>query len=277
MQMNTFNHHLYPKIFFFILIIIFSCNVEEKKERDIQMEIKQGIKNVLKQKYSEEFEITDLYFEKGLNAYQFEAVPKKEKDISFHGTYNELNEDIKKQIHDSYPNKYLGYEATHYLKSLLGNNSENVALDVAVYSYQKHGFGEEVPVMDDFLQNRSEKSTISNFLYFFRVPTSADDEIIDTIRQIIKGLHLKYGNNYYLEIGFWPEGFLENKSFERLTFGFNSTSHEDADNLLNKIQYMDKVLQVKIVNNSINKMDNNMIFSWIQDFNTKGQNEMIYY
>ncbi|MDG1174677.1 MAG: hypothetical protein P8N07_02655 [Flavobacteriales bacterium] len=75
--------------------------------------------------------------------------------------------------------------------------------------------------------------------------------------------------------GFWPKGFLELKELSKLRFGFNENELGDADDLLIKFKYLKKVLFFKIVNNSIEGINEKKLFDLIQDFNKKGQDEMI--
>jgi hypothetical protein len=45
---------------------------------------------------------------------------------------------------------------------------------------------------------------------------------------------------------------------------------EDADNLLNVIQYMERIFFVKVVNGSIDRLTNEKIFELIKSFNKNG-------
>lgn len=111
--------------------------------------------------------------------------------------------------------------------------------------------------------------------YYFDIPDHAYHQLVITTQAILELLQEKYENQYSLYVGFWPSGFLEDKKLEDLTFGFESTSMEDADNLINVMQYLSKVLFIKIVNGSIESLDDQRIFDLIKDHNKNGPDEMV--
>jgi len=237
--------------------------------------MKVQIERALKAKYAVGFEVIDSYFEKGLNLYVFTAAETNNPQIIFEGNFDERQKDVKKQItSDGYINQRFSYEAEDYFSSLL-DKKYGEAIGASVYSRFEHRFGERVPSLDEYLKNRMEKSTIRSNRYFFEIPKNPDDPMVAEIQEMLRGLHKKYGNNYSLYVGFWPPGFLEGKELKKLTFGFEATTMEDADNLLNVMQYMERVFFVKVVNGSIGSLTPQQIFDLIKPYNKKGPTQMI--
>ncbi len=241
----------------------------------LKKSMKVQIERALKAKYAVRFDVVDSYFEMGLNLYVFTAAETNSPNIIFEGNFDERKKDVKEKItSDGYINQKFSYEAEDYFSSLL-DKKYGKAFGASVYSRLEHRFGEPVPSLDEYLKNRIEKSTIRSNRYFFEIPKSASDPVVTEIGKMLHGLHKKYRNNYSLYIGFWPPGFLEGKKLEKLTFGFEATSMEDADNLLNVIQYMERVFFVKVVNGSIDQLTNEKIFELIKPANKNGPDSMV--
>jgi len=237
--------------------------------------MKVQIERALKAKYGVQFDVSDSYFEMGLNVYVFTAAETNNPKIIFEGNFDERQKDVKKQItSDGYINHKFSIEAEDYFSSLL-DRKYGKAIGASVYSRFEHRFGEPVPSLDEYLKDRIEKSTIRSNRYFFVIPKSPNDPVVAEIGKMLWGLHKKYGINYSLYVGFWPPGFLEGKELDRLTFGFEATTMEDADNLLEVIQYMEKVFFVKVVNGSIDPLTNEKIFEMIKPFNKNGPTLMV--
>jgi hypothetical protein len=238
--------------------------------------MKTKIENTLKLKYKEDFNVIEHYFEKGLNLYQFKANPLKNKEIVFGGTFDErVVSEHNKISSDGFINSKYAYEASLFYKSLFsGKNLTHVA-QASVYSRYEHTFGTTVPSWTDYLKKRENGSTIRNNTYFFTIPETPDDQLVKTLRAAIESLHDKYRNEYSIYVGFWPEGFLEDLNFDDLTFGFETTSMEDADNLLNVMQYLSKVFFVKIINGSIESLTHERIFELIKDHDKNNPEIMV--
>lgn len=265
-------------ICFALLVFIVSCSNQKTKDvfKQNQKSIKQQISVALTEKYQEKFSVSEVYFEKGLNLYQFTASPKSEAKIQFEGQFDERNSVVKDQIiHDAYPNMKFSYEAAKFYDGLFPNRTLKLVASASVNSMYKHQYGTKVPSLDDQLKNRKTGSTIRMNTYFFEVPNNAYHQTVVTIRAVLEELHAKYGNNYSLYVGFWPEGFLEGKKLEELSFGFEATSQNDADNLLNKMQYLSKVLFIKITSGAIDSLDEEQLFELIKDYNKNGLDEMV--
>ncbi len=237
--------------------------------------MKVQIERALKEKYAVRFDVSDSYFEVGLNLYVFTAAETNNPKIIFEGNFDERQKDVKKQItSDGYINQKFSYEAQDYFSSLL-DKKYGKAIGASVYSRLEHRFGDAVPSLNEYLKNRVEESTIRSNRYVFEIPKSPNDPVVAEIGKMLRGLHKKYGNKYSLYVGFWPPGFLEGKKLEDLTFGFEATSMEDADNLLNVMQYMERVFFVKVVNGSIDQLTNEKIFELIMPFNKSGPTLMV--
>ncbi|WP_235299119.1 hypothetical protein [Portibacter marinus] len=238
--------------------------------------MKKEIASTLKAKYSEEFTVKEAYFDKSQNLYLFVAHPAAQPEIEFEGTYDEReSEEANKIDHDAYPNEKFSYQAGQYYKSLFPNKELKHIASASVHTDYKHKFGNEVPEWSEYLDKRSPKSTVKMNTYFFEIPDRPFHQIVVTLRAILEEMHSKYNNNYSLYAGFWPKGFLEGKNLDEMTFGFDATSEEDADHLINKMQYLQKVLFIKIVNGSVDQIDEEKLFHLIKDDNKNGQNEMI--
>ncbi len=251
----------------------------EMREQEIQEEVGEAkalLLSTLESKYAESFKLVDFYFEKGLNLYVFQASPKSNTDIVFEGTFDERKDNANERIsHDAYPNMKFSHAASQFYVALFKQIDLPHYASASVVTDYVHPWGDKVPSWDQYLQNRSAKSTIRMNTYYFDVPDDAGHEIVVHQKAILEALHSKYHNNYSLFVGFWPSGFLEGKKLEDLTFGFTATSEKDADNLLNTMQYLSKVLFIKIVNGSIEGLDEQQLFDLIQDDNKNGPNEMV--
>lgn len=178
-------------------------------------------------------------------------------------------------IHDAYPNIKWSYEASVYYESLFPNKELEHVAQASVVEYYKHNYGDKVQSWLKYQNGRSSDCTIRMNTYYFEIPKQPYDQSIVTHFAILETLHETYGNNYSVYAGFWPKGFLELKELSKLRFGFNENELGDADDLLIKFKYLKKVLFFKIVNNSIEGINEKKLFDLIQDFNKKGQDEMI--
>jgi len=237
--------------------------------------MKTEIEKTLKAKYNEEFVVHDQYFDKSLNLYVFEASPKNEEQIRFEGNFDERASSKNDRIdHDAYPNEKFSHEAGEYYESLFPNKQLKHYASASVNTNYHHEFGNLVPAWDAYVKDRGSQSTIRMNTYFFEIPDRPFHQIVVTLRAILEELQIKYENNFSLYSGFWPEGFLEDKNLEELSFGFNSTSDQDADNLINKMQYLEKVLFIKIIGGSVEDIDEQKLFNLIKDDNKNGLNEM---
>lgn len=261
--------------FFFLSVSCNNITAEHPNiSKDLSME--KQISRTLEAKYDEEFTVLEHSFDKALNIYTFKAHPSANDQVIFEGDFDEREKEVKNKIDsDGYVNSKYSWEAGDFYESLFPNKELKLKVATSVYSYYQHEFGSKVPDWDDYLENRDERSTIRMNCYFFDIPDGPYHQLVITMEAIIELLHEKYGNNYSIYTGFWPSGFLEDFDFEKMTVGFESTSMEDADNLLNKMQYLSKEFFVKIVNRSIEKLTDERIYSLIKDHNKNGPTEMV--
>lgn len=263
-------------ILFLYLMFAASCtSSNDPNNSNMNENISKQIENLLEDKYSEGFKVTESNFEKGLNAYTFTAHPSANPEIIFTGEYDERDADPKKKLStDSYVNNSLSYEGTVYFESLFPNKELTHVAQTEIYSNMMHTWGNKVIDLSSFLENRPDGSTVLMNSYFFDIPDEPYHQIVVTIRAVLEELQMKYKNNYAFYTGFWPEGFLEDKEFSELTWGFNATTMDDADEVLNVFQYLAKVLFFKIVSGSIDTLDEEKLFQLIEPHNKQGQNEM---
>lgn len=265
----------------FIVLSILStsaCNNSDRKDvkLDQNATMEETIAYLLQAKYDEEFTVKDVDFEIGLNSYEFSASPKSNPKITFTSTYNELNTIEEKQLgYDGFPNSKFSYQAGVYYKSLFPNKQLKHIAQVSVYSKYTHSYGEKVPEWDTYLKNRVAGSTIRMNTYFFEVPDHEYHQTVVTLFGVMETLQEKYKNDYSVYAGFWPSGFLEGKKFEALTFGFEATTEKDADDILMTFQYLAKEFFVKIVNGSLQDMDEKRVFELIKDFDKNGPTPMV--
>lgn len=262
----------------FYLILISSCvsSGHEKATTSNDLLMEQQIEKTLNAKYKEDFKVTEQFFDKSLNLYLFKAHPANNKEIIFEGNFDEREADIKDKIdQDSYVNTNFSFQATQFFESTFPNKELKYKISSSIYSYYDHKFGNSLPSFDEWLEERPEKSTIRMNCYFFDIPDEPYHQLVITLQAVIEMLHEKFDNNYSVYTGFWPSGFLEDKDFKNMTVGFESTSMDDADNLLNVMQYLSKVFFVKVVNSSIEKLDDEGVYNLIKDHNKKGPNAMV--
>lgn len=254
--------------------LLSSCNGSVNFNNEESMD--NQIEKTLKLKYKESFKVADYSFDKGQNLYLFSAHPIDYPEIIFEGTYDEREDSEENKIdNDGYVNAKFSFEAGLFYESLFPNKELLHVAQASVYSKYIHSFGTKVPEFNTYLQNRIEGSTIRNNTYFFSVPDSPYHQTVVTIQAITESLFMKYGNEFSVYVGFWPEGFLDDKNLEDLTFGFESTSMDDADNLLNVMQYLSKVLFIKVVNGSIEELTHEKLYELIKPHNKNGPNEMV--
>lgn len=234
------------------------------------------IENSLQAKYNEAFKVAEQYFDKSLNLYTFIAHPVSDPEIVFEGNYDERESKEKDKIsNDGFPNIKFSYQAGVYFESLFPNKQLKHEAQASVYSNYDHTYGSKVPEWDEYLQQREKASTIRMNCYFFEIPDQPYHQTVVTLFGIMETLHEKYENNYSVYAGFWPKGFLEDKNLKELTFGFESTKMGDADDLLTVMQYLGKELFIKIVNGSLEGLDEEKIFELIKDYNKNGPTEMV--
>ena len=256
-----------------LILLTMAWSMEACTEPNTNME--KQIAEALEAKYQESFKITDVVFAKGLNLYEFTASPKKNKKLQFQGQFDERKPSPAEQlVTDSYPNHNLSFSAQERFQKMVHPLFSPVATSCTVYSRTTHTFGKSVISMADFLENRNPKSTIRHNMYVFQSPESPADPMINNIQQIIGQLAETYGSDFSLFIGFWNPSFLEGKNFEKLTWGFESTSHEDADDILNVMSSMDHVLFLKVISSAGKNLSHEEIFKLMEKHNKKGQNEM---
>lgn len=234
------------------------------------------IQNALSSKYNEEFKVVNQYFDKSLNVYTFTAHPENNSSILFEGNFDERQNRVEEQItHDAYPNTKFSFEAGQYFESLFPNKQLKHEAQASVVSAYEHLYGKKVPEWDEYLNDRPDGSTIRMNCYFFEVPDQPYHQIIVTLFGVMETLQLKYKNNYSVYAGFWPKGFLDDKNLEDLTFGFESTKQDDADDLLTVMQYLAKEVFIKIVNGSLDGLNEEKVFELVKDYNKNGQTQMV--
>jgi hypothetical protein len=234
------------------------------------------IQNALAAKYDEQFEVVDQYFDKSLNVYTFTAHPESNASILFEGNFDERQREVEDQItNDAYPNTKFSFAAGQYFENLFPNKQLKHVAKASVYSAYQHNYGNKVPDWDEYLEERPEGSTIRMNTYFFEVPDQPYHQSIVTLFGVMETLQLKYKNNYSVYAGFWPKGFLEGKKLEDLSFGFEATKQEDADDLLTVMQYLAKEVFIKIVNGSLDGLDEEKVFELVKDYNKNGPTKMV--
>ncbi|GLR16688.1 hypothetical protein [Portibacter lacus] len=260
----------------FLNIGCFSTSSKENVDTNSKNNMEEQIEESLALKYAEPFKVIDQYFDKSLNVYTFTASPKANDDIVFEGNYDERESNEQKKIlNDGYPNIKYSYQAGVYFESLFPNKELKHEAQASVYSKYDHTYGTLVPEWDEYLEDRKDGSTIRMNCYFFEVPDQPYHQTVVTLFGIMETLHEKYENNYSVYAGFWPKGFLEDKNLEDLTFGFEATKQEDADDLLSVMQYLAKVVFIKIVNGTLEGLDEEKLFELIKDFNKNGPTPMV--
>lgn len=266
----------------FTLLAIISCGNSSTNNKNFSWEskknntMKDSIAYALENKYNEPFEVEETNFEIGLNVVVFKASPKANKAIKFEGQFDERKADIKKSIsQDAYPNQKFSCQAGEYYESLFPNKQLKHIAKASVYTPYEHTYGTTVPEWKDYLKERPKGTTVGMNTYFFEVPNDAYDQSIVTLYGIMESLHETYENDYSVYAGFWPKGFLEDKKFDELTFGFEASSHTDADDILLKQQYLAKEVFIKIVNSSLDNLDENKLFELIKDYNKNGPTPVV--
>jgi hypothetical protein len=245
-------------------------NINNEESMDNQIE------KTLKLKYKESFKVTDSSFDKGLNLYLFSAHPIDKPEIIFEGTYDEREDSEENKIdNDGYVNSKFSYEASVFYEEQFPNKELTHVAKTSVYSRYEHQFGNPLISWNEYLSERLDGSTIRNNTYFFSIPDGPYHQTVITLQAVIESLHMKYKNNFSVYVGFWPEGFLDDQDINELTFGFENTKMEDADNLLNVMQYLSKVLFIKIVNGSIASLTHEKLYELIKPHNKNGPDELV--
>jgi hypothetical protein len=219
------------------------------------------ILDALKAKYDESFKMINLVFSDEQNAYIFEARPREIKDIKFQGLFSD------KIIEDSYPNHFISHEIDEIMNDHISNLSNTYAYDSEITSNYSHKFGEKIISLKEFLEDEKMKKTIHIFLYFFDIPKSSNDELIKNLRSIANKVAEITHDKFGMWTGFWPAGFLEDQNFDDLNFGFNSVEMEDADNIMNKAQYLAKVISFDVVNQKMEEINEEDLFEIMGDYN----------